>query len=76
MRFAGIPSILIERGGMGDWNYEEVRSTLWKRRPEYSVSHGNLSGIEGFRTYYPLEVADVRYQDAEETGSGIRLKRS
>ncbi len=32
---------------MGDWNYEEGPFDQ-KRRPEYSVSHGNLSGTEGF----------------------------
>ena len=70
----GIPSILIERGGMGDWNYEEVRST--RRDVRNILCHmGIYQGLKDFRTYYPLEVADVRYQDAEENGLWYPFKK-
>ena len=70
----GIPSILIERGGMGDWNYEEVRST--RRDVRNILCHmGIYQGIKDFRTYYPLDVADVRYQDAEESGLWYPFKK-
>ena len=70
----GIPSILIERGGMGDWNYEEVRST--RRDVRNILCHmGLYQGIKDFRTYYPLDVADVRYQDAEEDGLWYPFKK-
>ena len=63
----GIPSILIERGGMGDWNYEEVRST--RRDVRNILCHmGIYQGTKDLRTYYPLDVGDVIYQDAEENG--------
>ena len=45
----GIPSILIERGGMGDWNYEEVRST--RRDVRNILCHmGIYQGLKDFRT--------------------------
>ena len=31
--------------------------------------------MKDFRTYYPLEVADVRYQDAEENGLWYPFKK-
>ena len=70
----GIPSILIERGGMGDWTYEEVRST--RRDVRNILCHlGIYQGLKDFRTYYPLDVADVRYQDAEENGLWYPFKK-
>ena len=70
----GIPSILIERGGMGDWTYEEVRST--RRDVRNILCHlGIYQGLKDFRTYYPLDVADVRYQDAEENGLSYPFKK-
>ena len=46
---------------MGDWNYEEVRST--RRDVRNILCHmGIYQGLKDFRTYYPLEVADVRYR--------------
>ena len=70
----GIPSILIERGGMGDWSYEEVSST--RRDVRNILCHmGFYQGVKDFRTYYPLDVADVRYQDAEENGLWYPFKK-
>ena len=70
----GIPSILIERGGMGDWTYEEVRST--RRDVRNILCHlGIYQGLKDFRTYYPLDVADIRYQDAEENGLWYPFKK-
>ena len=70
----GIPSILIERGGMGDWSYEEVRST--RRDVRNILCHmGIYQGVKNFRTYYPLDVADIRYQDAEENGLWYPFKK-
>ena len=63
----GIPSILIERGGMGDWTYEDVRNILRHL--------GIYQGLKDFRTYYPLDVADIRYQDAEENGLWYPFKK-
>ena len=63
----GIPSILIERGGMGGWTSEEVRST--RRDVRNILCHlGIYRGQKDYRTYYPLEVTDVCYQDASQDG--------
>ena len=63
----GISSILIERGGMGGWNSEEVRST--RRDVRNILCHlGMYQGQKDYRTYYPLEVTDVCYQDASQDG--------
>lgn len=71
----GIPSILIERGGMGDWNYEEVLST--RRDVRNILCHlGIYQGLKDFRTYYPLEVTDVRYQSAEQNGLWYPFKKA
>ena len=70
----GIPSILIERGGMGDWTYEEVRSTPQDVR-NILCHMGIYQGLKNFRTYYPLDVADIRYQDAEENGLWYPFKK-
>ena len=69
----GIPSILIERGCMGKWNQEESRST---RRDVRNIlcSLGVYHGVKDNRTYYPLDVVDVRYQDAAHTGCWYPLK--
>ena len=59
----GIPSILIERGGMGAWTSEEVRST--RRDVRNILCHlGIYQGKKDYRTYYPLDVTDICYQDA------------
>ena len=70
----GIPSILIERGEMGAWTLEEARST--RRDVRNILCHlGIYLGQKDFRTYYPLEVTDVRYQDAEENGLWYPFKK-
>ncbi len=63
----GIPSILIERGGMGSWSMEEVGST---KRDVYNIlSHlGVYQEPTGYREHYPLDVVDVRYQHAAHDG--------
>lgn len=64
---AGIPSILIERGGMGDWSTEEVRSM---RRDVRNIlcGLGVYLGQKDYKTYYPLDVTDVSYQSAAHAG--------
>lgn len=71
----GIPSILIERGGMGQWSSEESRST---RRDVRNILCflGIYQGIKDYRTYYPLDVVDVRYQDAAFDGLWYPCKRA
>ena len=63
----GIPGILIERGGMGGWTMEEVRST---RRDVRNIlcSLGIYEGQRDYRVYYPLDVVDIRYQAASAAG--------
>ncbi len=63
----GIPSILIERGGMGQWNYEEIGSM--KRDVKNILCHlGVYTEKKEYRQYYPLEVTDLCYQVASYTG--------
>ena len=63
----GIPSILIERGGMGAWTREEVRST--RRDVRNILCHlGVYAGRKDYRTYYPLDVEDICYQAASQNG--------
>ncbi|MGI6011546.1 MAG: methyltransferase domain-containing protein [Ruminococcus sp.] len=63
----GIPSILIERGGMGQWTREEVSST--RRDVRNILCHlGVYLGRKDYRKYYPLDVTDVCYQIAWHTG--------
>lgn len=71
----GVPGILIERGGMGGWTMEEVRST---RRDVRNILCylGVYSGQKDNRTYYPLDVEDVRYQDASHTGFWYPFKNA
>lgn len=70
----GIPSIMIERGGMGGWTKEEVLST--RRDIKNILCHlGIYKGQKDFRTYYPLDVVDVRYQDATKTGFWYPAKK-
>ena len=63
----GIPSILLERGGMGTWDSEEVRSM---KRDVRSVLRylGIYDGHKSYRKYYPLDVRDVQYQSAADFG--------
>lgn len=70
----GIPSILIERGGMGAWTSEEVRST--RRDVRNILCHmGIYQGKKGYRTYYPLDVTDICYQDASRDGLWYPFKK-
>lgn len=62
-----IPSILIERGGMGTWTTEEVLST--RRDVLNLLSHlGVYQGEKDYRKYHPLDVVDVCYQYASHGG--------
>lgn len=63
----GIPSVLIERGGMGQWTSEEAHST---RRDVRSILCylGVYMGQRDYRKYYPLDVEDVCYQHASCSG--------
>lgn len=71
----GIPSILIERGGMGMWSSEESRST--RRDVRNILCHlGIYQGVKDYRTYYPLDVTDVRYQDAAFGGLWYPRKKA
>lgn len=70
----GIPGILIERGGMGAWTSEEVRST--RRDVRNILCHlGIYQGKKDYRTYYPLEVTDICYQDASRDGLWYPFKK-
>lgn len=70
----GIPSILLERGGMGDWSREEVRSM---RRDVRNIlcELGVYQGRKDYRTYYPLDVVDVSYQSAAHGGLWYPAKK-
>lgn len=71
----GVPSILIERGEMGGWTYEEVRST--RRDVRNILCHlGIYQGQKDYRTYYPLEVTDICYQDASQDGLWYPFKKA
>ena len=71
----GVPGILIERGGMGGWTTEEVRST--RRDVRNILCHlGVYTGQKDNRTYYPLDVEDVRYQDASHNGCWYPFKNA
>lgn len=70
----GIPSILIERGGMGAWTSEEGRST--RRDVRNILCHlGIYQGKKDYRTYYPLDVTDICYQDASRDGLWYPFKK-
>ena len=70
----GIPSILIEWGGMGAWTSEEVRST--RRDVRNILCHlGIYQGKKDYRTYYPLDVTDICYQDASRDGLWYPFKK-
>lgn len=64
---AGIPAILIERGGMGGWTVEEVRSTRIDVQNILSEL-GIYDGQKECNPTRPLEVFDMRYQSASATG--------
>lgn len=63
----GIPSILIERGGMGRWNREEVQSN--KRDLKNILRYlGIYQAQREFWMHYPMEVTDVVYQSSSQSG--------
>ena len=63
----GIASILLERGGMGAWTFEEVNSD--KRDVRNILSSLGMYQIRrDVRNYVPMEVTDVCYQAASEDG--------
>lgn len=65
--YTGIPSVLIERGGMGGWTKEEVHSAL-KDVQNILCFLGIYNGQSGNKTCYPHEVVDIRYVSASVTG--------
>lgn len=71
----GIPSILIERGSMGQWTSEEVRST---RRDVRNILCylGVYQGQRDYRKYYPLDVEDICYQAAFHGGCWYPFKHA
>ena len=71
----GIPSVLLERGQMGGWDTEEVRSM---KRDVRSILRflGIYDGHRSIRKYYPLNVTDVQYQSASYTGLWYPQKKA
>ncbi len=71
----GIPSVLLERGGMGGWDTEEVRSM---KRDVRSILRflGIYDGHASLRKYYPLNVTQVQYQSASYTGMWYPQKKA
>lgn len=70
----GIPSVLLERGGMGRWSLEEVGST--KKDVRSILDYLGVYKAQNIsRTYYPLEVTDVNYQSASCFGCWYPKKR-
>ena len=71
----GIPSVLLERGGMGAWETEEVRSM---KRDVRSILRflGIYDGHRSMRKYYPLNVTQVQYQSASYTGLWYPQKKA
>lgn len=63
----GIPSILIERGGMGVWSRAEVQADRRDVR-NILIELGMYTGAKDARAYHPAEVEDVRYQYAFQGG--------
>ena len=71
----GIPSDLLELGGMGGWDTEEVRSM---KRDVRSILRflGIYDGHASLRKYYPLNVTQVQYQSASYTGMWYPQKKA
>ncbi len=70
-----IPSVLLERGGMGAWDTEEVRSM---KRDVRSILRflGIYDGHRSLRRYYPLNVTQVQYQSASCSGLWYPQKKA
>lgn len=64
---AGIPGVLLKRGGMGRWTAEEVQS-MKKDVCAILDELGILKSHDVSRTYFPLEVTQVQYQAASGFG--------
>lgn len=71
----GIPSVLIERGGMGRWSLEEVREDI---RDVSSILSflGVLKEYEAPRMHFPREIRNVRYQAALQRGLWYPAKKA
>ena len=70
----GIPSILIERGGMGAWSHAEVQADRRDVR-NILIELGAYIGEKDARAYHPAEVEDVRYQYAFQSGCWYPYKK-
>ena len=70
----GIPSVLIERGQMGGWTAEEVKST-GKDVRNILCFLGVYQGLRSYSTYYPMEIENVRYQSATVSGLWYPAKK-
>ena len=71
----GIPSVLLERGGMGAWETEEVRSM--KRDVRSILRFLEIyDGHRSMRKYYPLNVTQVQYQSASYSGLWYPQKKA
>ncbi|MDO4650229.1 MAG: methyltransferase domain-containing protein, partial [Eubacteriales bacterium] len=71
----GIPSVLIERGGEGLWTNEEAGST--RRDVRNILCHlGVYLGQKDYRKYFPIDVADLVYQGASESGLWYPFKKA
>lgn len=70
----GIPSVLIERGQMGGWTAEEVKST-GKDVRNILCFLGIYQGLRSYSTYYPMEIENVRYQSATVSGLWYPAKK-
>ena len=63
----GVPSIAIERGGMGSWDTESVGSTKQDVHA-ILIRLDMYDEMRDIRSYYPLEMAKVTYQNATHFG--------
>ncbi len=70
----GIPSVLLERGGMGAWTLEEVQSMKKDVRSMLAYLGVCRAGRIS-RDHYPLEVTDIQYQYASCFGLWYPEKR-
>lgn len=70
----GIPAVLLERGQMGGWDTEEVRSM--KRDVRSILCFLKIyDGHRSSRKHYLLHVAKVQYQSASASGLWYPLKK-
>ncbi len=70
----GVPSILLERGGMGRWTAEEVEAD--KKDVRNVFRHlGLLRDAPEDRTFLPADAGNVFYEAADHTGCWYPEKR-